>query len=138
MKYVLLFIVIQVIAFLLAIVGLPICAVLAAGGCALVDPNTSLYHWPKWAWLWDNDEDGVYPHWYCVANPTWSPRRTMFVWTALRNSVNNFRYVRGVSKPGRPLWHRTWTMRGKQFYAKAGWEAKTGWPSLSAGAGRGF
>jgi hypothetical protein len=138
MKYVLLFILIQLVNIPLFIIGLPLCAVLAYGNFSRIDARTGNFHWPAWAWLWDNEEDGTCPHWYAVTNPRWSFARAEFTWTALRNSVNNLRYVSGVSKPGRPLWYWTGTIKGKQFYAKAGWEAKTGWPSLSAGGGKGY
>jgi hypothetical protein len=126
MKYVLLFVLIQLVNIPLMLAGVPICAVLAA-----IQPESST-HYPKWAWIWDNEIDGVYgpenPH------TAWQA----FYWTALRNPVNNLRFVPGVSKPGRPLWYRTWVWFGRQFYAKAGWANVTGWPMLSAGGGRGF
>lgn len=118
MKYIPLFILIQLVSLVLTLLGLPIVLI-------------CLFHyhhyaeWPKWAWLWFNDEDGFGPK-----RGFWNE----FNWLAIRNSCNNLRYVRGVSKPGRPLWY--WT-NGKH-YAKAGWEAGTGWPSLSAGSGNGF
>ena len=136
--YIALFALIQFVSLILTVCGIPICAVLAWGKFSKENRITGLWHWPRWAWLWDNDEDGVYPHWYVVLNPQWSVARVEFMWTALRNSVNNLRFVPGVSKPGRPLFYRTWTARGRQFYAKAGWAAKTGWPMMSAGAGRGY
>lgn len=120
------------------IAGVVICAVLAYTDASRLDTESGLWHWPDWAWLWDNDEDGVDPHWYEIANPTWSKAWREFRWAGLRNSVNNWRYVRGVSGAGRPLWYRTWTVFGRQFYAKAGWQHVTGWPCLSPGGGRGY
>ena len=149
LKYVLLFAALQAAALALAIVGLPICAVLAAlSPWSIVSqpgykPNLIVAGWPSWAWIWSNDEDGVRPTGYTT-------RWGIFKWTALRNSVNNFRFVPGVSKPGWPLWYRTftlsipwrisgeWMLLTKQFYAKAGWANVTGWPMLSAGGGRGY
>ena len=131
MHYVLLFILIQAVNIPLAIVGIPICAALAAA--AVVEPQYNynkdkiIFVWPKSFWLWSNDEDGVMP-------PGYNTRWKMFVWTALRNPVNNLRFVPGVSKPGRPLWY--WS-NGK-YYAKAGWAFTTGWPMLSAGSGKGY
>jgi hypothetical protein len=86
--------------------------------------------WPalaKASWLWWNSDDGA-------VGATWWAQ---YVWLAWRNPVANLRHVPGVSRAGRPLWYRTWTMSGKQFYAKAGWMSD-GFPALSAGAGRGF
>lgn len=147
MKYIPLFTLIQLVSLVLTVLGLPICAALALGANYKCGPPGSKWHFaPNWAWIWDNDEDGIAPHWY---NPLVTPWK-VFAWTALRNPCNNLRYVPGVSKPGRPLWLWTWTVPenhgpfwgggwpGKQFYFKAGWEAKTGWPSLSAGSGNGF
>lgn len=141
LKYVLAFIAIQVIALALAIVGLPICAYLAAYGAWRTERPTSagLRHFPSWAWLWDNAEDGVCPAWYLRGHLPWSLARTAFSWTALRNPVNNFRYVKRllwlpypVSLKGRPLWRWTWGTKPGGFYAQAGWNS-SGFPVLSAG-----
>lgn len=134
MKYIPLFILIQLASLVLTIIGLPVCAYLAYFHGYTYYVNEDRCHFPKWAWIWDNDEDGVLPRWYHSEHDAWMNAHIIFVWTALRNPCNNLRFVRGVSVPGRPLW--LWT-NGKH-YAKAGWEAKTGWPSLSAGSGTGF
>jgi hypothetical protein len=133
-KYTLLFVLIQLVSALLFLAGLPVCAVLAYRGIAKQDANGA-YHWPWAFWLWDNAEDGTCPTWYRKAHPTRSDATNEFIWTALRNSVNNLRYVRGVSAKGRPLWLYNWTIRGKVFYFKAGW-LSNGYPVLSAGAGK--
>lgn len=135
--YIALFGFLQVVSLVLALVGVPICAFLAWGDFAKYDSKTGLWHWPQWAWLWDNEENGTYPEWYLKANPTWSVARIEFTWSALRNSVNNFRRIPGVSKVGRPLYYRTWLDNGGQFYVKAGW-LSDGYPALSAGRGRGY
>jgi hypothetical protein len=130
--YVLLFAAIQAAAAVLFIVGVPVCALYAY---LLPNRRTKsrttglpIMSFPKWAWVWSNDEDGVYPPWYHRVNPSWSYSRTIFVWTALRNPVNNLRYVPGVSKVGRPLWRKEF---GK-WYAQAGWNG-AGNPVFSAG-----
>lgn len=132
--YVALFALIQLASLALSIIGVPICAVLSAFDCVEVvrSPITQkvIGVWPKLFWLWSNDEDGVDP-------PGYGTRWKMFVWTALRNSVNNLRFVPGVSHAGRPLFYRTWTMHGKDFYVKVGWMSD-GYPACSAGAGRGY
>lgn len=117
MKYIPLFILIQLVSLVLSVVGIPLVAV-----CLL------LPKWPRFAWVWFNDEDGYGPkagYW------------NKFVWLALRNSVNNLRYVPGVSKVGRPLYYRIWLVEGRTFYFKAGWLGD-GYPALSAGAGIGY
>jgi len=159
MKLLVLFLLIQGASAGLFVPGLPVCAYLAYSHQATYDKATGKYHWPAWAWIWDNDEDGVAPSWYREKHPDWSFEKTAFRWSALRNSVNNLRYVKGVSAPGRPLMYRTWTwqvpvvawrtwgfvsypkvaaVQTRQFYWKAGWQPNTGWPVISAGGGNGF
>jgi hypothetical protein len=125
MKYVPLFLLIQLINLPLLILGVPVCGLLALVGAQKL--SGKIYIWPAPFWIWSNAIDGVYG----PSNP--QTRWQAFYWTALRNPVSNFRLVKGVSGAGRPLWY--WS-NGKH-YAKAGW-VSTGWPVLSAGAGRGF
>lgn len=140
MLYTLLFIVIQMASLVLTVVGIPICAMLAylklsntASSIATsTAPSIVQYHWPRWAWLWDNNEDGVAALWYRQQNPTWSLARQQFTWSALRNPCNNLRYVRGVSKIGRPLWRITWGAKPGGLYFQAGWNL-SGFPVLSGG-----
>ena len=82
-----------------------------------------IWHWtPKVAWLWDNEEDGIFGG----ASPNaWNA----WYWSAWRNSVHNLDYVRGVSKVGRPLWQVKW----RKWYAQMGWN-NVGRPVLSAGS----
>jgi hypothetical protein len=134
-RYVALFALIQSVSFALMLVGFPICAALSALDSVTykTSPVTGkrIAVWkPKIFWLWSNDEDGVDPAGY-------STRLEMFVWTAWRNSVNNLRFVRGISKVGRPLFYRTWTVRGQQYYVKAGWMSD-GYPCCSMDKGRGY
>lgn len=120
MRYLPLFLLIQTANIVLSVLGYPVIGVLAV---------FNVCPWPRWCWIWNNEEDGIYgpgkPH----------TRWQMFYWSALRNSCNNLRFVPGVSKAGRPLWLVNFTIRGKVFYAKAGW-LSDGYPCLSAGAGR--
>lgn len=159
MRYVLLFAVIQLVSLVLLIIGIPVCAGLAYTKSWSFDIRAQkVGGWsPSWAWLWSNEEDGVFAHWYEVAHPKWSPQRLAFMWTALRNPCNNLRYVPGVSKVGRPLWRKEWSMKAptittwllplprfklpipyglalvlKRYYAQAGWN-HSGFPVLSAG-----
>jgi hypothetical protein len=134
MRYVPLFIAIQLVSLVLVILGVPICAVLALAavettqerrGPQRADMPPVIWGWPSAFWLWSNDEDGVwgpYPHsrWYA------------FYWTALRNPCNNLRYVPGISKVGRPLWRWTWRLAGRPQYFQMGWNG-SGFPVLSGG-----
>jgi hypothetical protein len=79
-------------------------------------------------WIWENEDDPPAANW---------TRWHTFKWLALRNPVANLRHIPGVSGTGRPLFYRTWTDFGKQFYVKVGWMSN-GYPALSAGAGRGY
>jgi hypothetical protein len=159
MKYLVLFLLIQSASAVSFIPGLPICAYLAYTHQSTYDKTTGQYHWPTWAWLWDNEEDGVAPTWYRAQHRDWSFAKAAFHWSALRNSSNNLRYVPGVSAPGRPLLYSTWSWQvpiltwgaqslfpypekisfeTRQFYWKAGWQPNTGWPCISGGGGKGF
>ena len=115
MKYLPLFILCQLICVPLTALGLVICL------------------WPALArisWLWWS-KDGV------PAGSWWQT----YDYTALRNPVDNFKFLPVVFGLNRPLWYHTWiwTVDGysEQLYWKAGWESD-GQICLSAGAGRGY
>lgn len=82
-------------------------------------PKPQLLHawWGGWlTWLWGNEEDGVTgPIWWAVRHRDWPMWRIAYVWSALRNPVNNLRFVPGINPvidPKRIQWHtgggRTW------------------------------
>jgi hypothetical protein len=48
---------------------------------------------PRWMWLWGNDQEGYDPRWYQIYRAGWPRWFRMWEWAALRNSVNNIRYV---------------------------------------------
>jgi hypothetical protein len=144
-KYIPLFILIQIIS----IFGLFLPGVILCGLCTLLglyelrDNPTPLHPWndpkiyrwtPRWMWMWDNREDGLSPEWYLKAHPKRSLRWNFFIWTAFRNYANNFRFVPGVSKVGRPLFTRSFTFRGKLMHFDAGW-LNDGYPTLNVGYG---
>jgi hypothetical protein len=158
LRYILLFILIQIIS----IFGLFAPGVVLCGICTLFklyelrDNPTPLHPWndpkiyrwtPRWMWIWDNREDGLSPVWYLAAHPaytvkifgrTFSIKRTLrwnfFIWTAFRNYANNWRFVPGVSKVGRPIFSRAFTLRGKLRHFDAGW-LPDGYPTLNIGLG---
>ncbi len=111
MKYVPLFILIQLINLPLMLAGLVIC----------LWPTFALY-----SHLWWNSDDPPTGSWW-----------HQYYWLAIRNPVANLRHVPGVSGKGRPLYYRNWIVKGRQFYFKCGWMSD-GYPCLSAGSGRGY
>lgn len=93
--------------FLALAAGYPICFALARRNMWVVKESTYFTHepesetkrlrlqWlPRWAWPWSNDEDGVLGDGaFSAANrelPAW---QRAFIWSALRNPVNNLRFV---------------------------------------------
>lgn len=138
MKYIPLFILIQLISAVLIVVGVPIIAYYAyvhrivRPGYSTIGPRKAILHFAhRWCWLWDNEEDGIDGGggW----NQQWSIGHQIFVWSAKRNPVNGLRTVSWVSAKGRPLWRKTWVMFGKHYYFQAGWNG-SGYPVLSGGA----
>lgn len=119
MKYIPLFILIQLVNLPLMIVGF------------FIVPYDVIFNKPV-PYIWENMDD--------TPQPAWSKGRTI-VWLAFRNPVANLRYIKGVSKTGRPLFYRTWFWTvgswKKQFYIKLGWMSN-GYPACSSGAGRGY
>ncbi len=81
----------------------------------------------EWLYLWGNDDDAQ----LLDGMSYWR----QYVYLNWRNPVANLRHVPGVSGVGRPIWWRTWNVRGKDYYAKAGWMSD-GYPCLSAGSGK--
>lgn len=66
-----------------------------------VYPERKVVHLPKWAWLWDNDAEGMMswmPEW---PEMCWNGKPDSFLsmwqWAAWRNPANNMRFVRGLA-----------------------------------------
>ena len=128
----LLFIVVQLIAFVCTVVGWVILLPMAALGMWVTRQS---YEYPKvvTAWrggaltfLWGNEEDGVTgADFYLPHAPS---RLRAYLWSAWRNSANNLRFVfRWRSGP----FYR-WQNGAKTLYFQMGWNA-SGFPVLSAG-----
>ena len=117
-KYIPLFIAIQLASLPLFVLGLPVVGLLALTGSYAMEKD-GLYHFPKEFWLYDNEEDGVCPSWYSNPPTKWR----VFVWSFWRNSVNGLRNVPGVSGKGRP----EWIVPYLGGYLMAGWHSD-GWP----------
>ncbi len=100
---------------------------------------------PKWAWIYDNDEDGIYgAAWF---NKGVYDFKTCYKWSAIRNPVNNMRFVslftvnhnrmssytskgyRSVPSPklsrelGKAIWHYT-IVKQKYFWYFSFWYIK--------------
>lgn len=115
----------QFLAGLVMVLGWFILVPLCAFKVWTYDLARDKYHFPRLFYIWDNDEDGVCPHWY---NPQ-ATRWRAYLWTAWRNSANNLRW-KFADKTG-PFFR--WENKAKTWYFQAGYGKNTGWPVLSAG-----
>ena len=109
MRYIPLFILIQLVNLILMPIGWIVCL------------------WPALArasWIFWNSIDPPTGSW-----------AYQYYWLAWRNPVSNLRLVPGVSGTNRPLWY--WTNAKQTLYAKADGLSNT-YPVLSAGSGRGY
>ncbi len=82
--YVLSWIPVGIINLALLLIGIPLIAVLA------IWPMSK---WPRWTWIWQNEEDQGEPGWYAKRFPELSPWFRRWRYTAFRNPVNNHRYL---------------------------------------------
>lgn len=75
------------------LLGYPICYLLAkreAWEVTKIYPLT--FQWKaKWAFLWGNANDGVVgPQWWYLEHTDWPAWKRAFMWSAVRNPINNF------------------------------------------------
>lgn len=80
---------VAIVKLLLALLGLltvPLGLVLCEG---------DYKNWPDIFWLWGNDEDGLGPEWWEMRakRKNWPLFFARFWWLAIRNPVNNFRFL---------------------------------------------
>lgn len=81
------------------LLGLPLIA--WQSGRLTVDEQRKLHFKARWMWLYDNREDGVdgrrggdpAQDWWMQRTKDRTLRERVFLWSALRNPVNNLRYV---------------------------------------------
>lgn len=121
--------------------------------------NVPIFTAPRALWLWGDDEDGYDPVVWQQANPTWGCFKRMYVWGALRNSVNNLRFVKWLNPPPvpakiksivTPTWWLCgqgilfgWQYTGQDYIYSAGWkynpsdalDIKIGWRKYGVGFG---
>lgn len=131
-SYIAVFAAVQLLSLGLALVGILPIAILATLKRWRIDPTilggsgwrTSSF----FNTLYGNDEDGIFGPKGEFTGSRWHA----FYWSAIRNDVNNLRYVRGISGVGRPYSRWTWGATPGGFYIHAGWNA-SGFPVCSAG-----
>jgi len=103
-KYIPLLVLIQLVNLVLLPIGWLVC----------LSPQLA-----KASWIFWNDDDGV------NGRTTWWGQ---YCWLGWRNPVSNLRHIPGVSGVGRPLWLKSFTIRGKPYHIMAGWLGSTGYP----------
>lgn len=89
----------------LAAMGIPVIATLAWRGCYEPRPSRhfkrTVPQFPRWAWLWNNQEDGVdglrggdrAQAWWLTMTSDFTPLRRVFKWSAFRNPVDSLRFI---------------------------------------------
>lgn len=116
--------VIQIVSALLGLIIVPIALCSSVSSplefktSALGPLNWYPVHLPKWAWLWDNEKDGMRGdhkgRWLNRDAPKWLSNDTlrMFWWAAIRNPANNLkRLVLGCDIRS----HRIETLKGNDY-----------------------
>ena len=80
---------------------------------------------PRAFWLWGNDQEGWDPAWHQAKHPGWPRYWRMVQWAAIRNPVNNLRYVRWcnpqIQNPWRTIQTRTcgsWELRTAGLFGR--------------------
>ena len=131
-RYAVFFALIQLVSWTFRIPGWVVVPLLAIARAWHLGADRK-YHWPWFAWIYDNEEDGVLPDWYRTEHSTWPLWLVALIWCGFRNSTNNLRYVPGVSKVGRPFYRLDFNLFGKPKYVQAGWNP-SGYPVISWGA----
>lgn len=94
----------ELVWLLLFVVGLlivPLCIELGHHEKSRVT-QLMIYTAPRLLWLWGNDEDGYQSATVLRLLPArWGLWRTMYHWAAIRNPVNNLRFIRWLHPPQR-------------------------------------
>jgi hypothetical protein len=100
------------IHLLFILIGLPLIA--WQSGYPTVDENKRLQFRARWMWLYGNREDGIDGRgggdpeqaWWMERTKGVTLRERIFEWSALRNPVNNLRYIPVICPKFRPKWIR--------------------------------
>ena len=113
----LMWIIVQILSLVLFIAGLIVIPIALA--CGAYAPASDTYHWTwRWMWLWDNAEDGLAPDTYRVENK-YTVKRGIFMWSAIRNSVNNLQRVKYLNCTMDPAAIKV-TILSHGFYCRQG------------------
>ena len=99
--------VLLVVRVVLIVAGLPVVAVAIPFRVSSVSASDgrAIVNLPRWAWLFGNDYDGLQGDkrgWWTDNTPFGWPVdsfASMWWWAAIRNPVNNLRFVPGISCP---------------------------------------
>lgn len=121
------------VLLLFAILGLPIIGMLAwQAWCWPTYSerfNRTVLQFPRIAWLWNNQEDGVdglrggdpAQDWWAQKTAGWSPIRRIFIWSALRNPVDSLRWVPVLNPRLEPSRVRYVGMDHEPMEGEGGW-----------------
>lgn len=64
-------------------------------------PSRKEVHLPRWAWIWDNDAEGMMSWMDEWPEMCWNGKPYSFIsmwqWAAWRNPANNMRFIRGIA-----------------------------------------
>lgn len=114
---------------LLGLVVIPIA--LSTGWCMVTRPSqiiagrrVTTFDGPLW--IFGNEEDGLAPEWYLIANPALSLFDARFRWSALRNSVNNLQRVPYLNCKLEPTLLRVRKWPGGSYWCRQGIYAGAG------------
>lgn len=118
---------IQLLSALLTLIGIPLIAILLAMrltrvGTSLKGGSIRLFRGGWATYLWNNYEDGIDNH----------GQSNAFVWSALRNPVDNLKYVTAWGSG--PFVRKEFSVAGKLLYVQAGWNPWSHLIQCSAGS----
>lgn len=104
----------NIIAVLLIIPAAIIKLLLVLLGLIMVPVALMFNKWPPFAWLWGNDEDGVPDWWLARAKDKHIVARTFprWWWYAIRNPVNNLRFLFDDVTPDKLHIRTNWNAEG--------------------------
>lgn len=96
-------------------------------------PSRKEVHLPRWAWIWDNDAEGMMSWMDEWPEMCWNGKPysflSMFQWAAIRNPANNMRFIRGIAvylpDVKKSKWWGTYNVNDKDYKSESqgkGWQ----------------